>query len=1073
MSRNRINPVLCALTVLIGAALIFQAGTTNIQGKESKVDLTAAEKEFLSKIGPLRVHNETDWAPFNLNENGVPKGFSIDYMNLVAQKVGVPIKYISGPSWNDFLEMMKKGELDVMLNIAKSPERQQFLEFTRAYVTMVQMLYTRKDYPMVSSIKDLYGKRFAIPKGFYLHEVLKAHPKIEIMEVANTSAAIRAVSVGQADALFDLMPVVDYITKQLQITNLKVGGDVGLEEGKPIPLHMATRKDLRVLAAVLEKGIAAITDEELQKLHEKWMTAGLKDKPATVPASNVNLDLTAEEKTFIAGKELRLGLDQARPPFEYIDEKGAYEGISAEFMRAAAKKLGVEVVPLKDMKWTVAMEKVKVGEVDVIPKVTPSKEREKFLIFTKPYTTFPSVIVTRKDRLAGGMDDLRGSKVGVIKGQIIEVNLKRDRPELTLVPSPDIETALRELSGGKTDAFIDNLGAVSYVMDKVGLTNLRIAASTPYTHDLAFGIRKDWPLMASALDKALASMSDQEKTEIKNRWLAIQFQTGIPWHIVGPIGATLLAIITFVVLWNRRLGRAVRERQRAEQELRQQAEVLKEQQEKLRETEAWYRGIIESAPDGIIVADDQGNIILSNTMADKMFGYESGELLGRNVDTLVPLTRRDGHDHRRQNFMEAGAVREMGPGLDLMGVRKDDSEYPVDIGLSKLPALGSRGPCVCASIRDITQRKAAEKALTEAEERSRLLLESVGEGIFGIDSSGKMTFANPAALRMLGYREEELLGQKIHPIIHHSRPDGSPYPGEECPSAISYRQGTAYMSTNDMLWRKDGTGFYVDYAATPIVKEGQVVGAVATFQDVSERRKAEEEMRRHVRELERFNRLVTGREKKMIQLKDEINTLREEAGKSAKYMVAVQARQDREFKLFSEERKESIFDWNIVGNIGEGRPNLGTTIDVGVYRLMHLALRDVIVTRFNPETAAMIFYEAGEHMGRELYQAMMEKHENLDEFIKDTQELLANLKIGLLGIEKIDQEKMNFILTISEDLECSGMSVSNETICSYDEGFLSGLLSEHTGRPFEVKEVDCWCSGDKLCRFEVRPSNQA
>ena len=222
--------------------------------------------------------------------------------------------------------------------------------------------------------------------------------------------------------------------------------------------------------------------------------------------------LTADEREWLARhRDIRLGVDVARPPFEYVDEKGAYTGISAEFIAAAAKRLGITVVPQTGMKWTEAMEKVKVGDIDVIPKVTPSAAREKFLIFTKPYTTYPSVIVTRKDRLAGGLDDLRGLKVGVNKGQIIESNLERDHPELSLVPYPDIEAGLRALATGECDAFIDNLGAVAYTIETVGLANLRIAASTPYTHDLAIGVRKDWPLLASALDKALDSITDQRK----------------------------------------------------------------------------------------------------------------------------------------------------------------------------------------------------------------------------------------------------------------------------------------------------------------------------------------------------------------------------------------------------------------------------------------------------------------------------------------------------------------------------------------------------------------------------------
>ena len=174
--------------------------------------------------------------------------------------------------------------------------------------------------------------------------------------------------------------------------------------------------------------------------------------------------------------------------------------------------------------------------------------------------------------------------------------------------------------------------------------------------------------------------------------------------------------------------------------------------------------------------------------------------------------------------------------------------------------------------------------------------------------------------------------------------------------------------------------------------------------------------------------------------------------------------------MFKEEREEYTFNWNMIGDIGEGRPNLGTTMDVAVYRLMQFTLRDVLIKEFDTETADRIFYNAGELAGREFCKKMINKNNDFNGFIQETQELLSKLKIGILRLEKADLENMNFTLTIAEDLDCSGLPVSDETICTYDEGFLSGLLLEYSGKKFDVKEVDCWCSGDRVCRFDVKPA---
>jgi hypothetical protein len=165
--------------------------------------------------------------------------------------------------------------------------------------------------------------------------------------------------------------------------------------------------------------------------------------------------------------------------------------------------------------------------------------------------------------------------------------------------------------------------------------------------------------------------------------------------------------------------------------------------------------------------------------------------------------------------------------------------------------------------------------------------------------------------------------------------------------------------------------------------------------------------------------------------------------------------------MFKEERDELKFDWSMIGNIGEGRPNLGNTMDVSVYRLMQFTLRDVLIKEFDAESADKIFYEAGKQAGKEFCKELITRKDDFNEFVVELQELLKKLKIGILRIEEADLEKMNFMLTVAEDLDCSGLPAS-------DEGFISGLLSEYTGKNFSAKEIDCWCSGDRVCRFEAK-----
>jgi PAS domain S-box-containing protein len=172
------------------------------------------------------------------------------------------------------------------------------------------------------------------------------------------------------------------------------------------------------------------------------------------------------------------------------------------------------------------------------------------------------------------------------------------------------------------------------------------------------------------------------------------------------------------------------------------------------------------------------------------------------------------------------------------GVRQPDETL--------LRVLGSLG----RQIGLFLELKRAEEELAESEERSRLLLESSGEGIYGVDLAGNCTFANPACARLLGYDDPgDLLGKPAHELFHHTRPDGTPFPREECRIYQALRAGAAVHADDEVFWRRDGSSFPVEYRANPLRREGRKLGAVITFVDISQRRRADEAMRLRERAL--------------------------------------------------------------------------------------------------------------------------------------------------------------------------------------------------------------------------------
>lgn len=166
-------------------------------------------------------------------------------------------------------------------------------------------------------------------------------------------------------------------------------------------------------------------------------------------------------------------------------------------------------------------------------------------------------------------------------------------------------------------------------------------------------------------------------------------------------------------------------------------------------------------------------------------------------------------------------------------------------------------------------------------------------------------------------------------------------------------------------------------------------------------------------------------------------------------------------------RDNYSFQWKDIGDIALGRPQMGEETSVAVYRMMLYSMRSVLNTEMGSERAAKLFYRAGFLAGEQFFTNRLKNGQPLNLFVAELQQQLLELGIGILRVEDADIEKLKFTLVVAEDLDCSGLPVSGETVCDYDEGFIAGIFEAYTGKAFEVKEIDCWSNGSRVCRFSV------
>jgi two-component system, NarL family, sensor histidine kinase EvgS len=607
------------LSAAVAADNIVIESSTSIRGlltKSRATPLSEPERAWLGKLGSIKLALvRSDWPPFDIIGSGDRYlGLSADYALLMGDRLGIKIQPVAFVTWNDALDAVRTGRADLLVSIARTPERESFLAFTRPYAESARVVITRDDNRSIISLADVRDKRLAVERGFPIQEELRRFaPNAEAIVVDSTLEALNRVSRGDADAYIGSGIPALYLIEYELITNLAVRAQAGMATSS---LGFALRRELAPLAELFDRTLIAMTEHERNAISQQWIALS-----ATSRLNSNNKLLTNNEREWISQHPiLRVGQVANRRPLSFIDPQSNLVGLTTDYATVVAERAGVQIENVTAANEAELLAMLTSGQIDVATALSRSAERATVAAFSRAFATLPWGIATRQGEPAP--KSLAGKRVAVPIGiELAQIN-GQDAAQIAVVAVKDASALAEAVASGKADIGIETLPVLYDIArsdrgSALRISDIRSAAPA----ELAFAVAKNDSPLLSIIDKALGNITAVEHERLRQRWFASFTQREMDWGIflrtALPIAFALLSIVGVVAVWNRRLKKQVLQREQAERAL---AEQLNFQQV-----------LLDTVPIPVFVKDREARYLSCNRAFEQAFNFDREKIRGKTV----------------------------------------------------------------------------------------------------------------------------------------------------------------------------------------------------------------------------------------------------------------------------------------------------------------------------------------------------------------------------------------------------------------------------------------------------------
>lgn len=736
--------------------------------------LTSSEKTWLDEHKEqIKVAPDTAFEPFEyVDAEGNYKGIGADYVRLIESKLGIHFEIIKNLAWKENVELMKQRKVDVWGAVVKTPQRNSYVHFTTPYFEARTVFVVPSDFHGEYALVQDSADKIAVMNGYYTYDYLKQnYNDHHIVPYEDVESALAAVVNGDVAAMLtDVATATHNITK-FNIQNVRIGSKV---EDLETPMSIAVRKDWPILATIINKTIDHISEDEHKTIIRKWVRinaesdsfyqtfsfegwklsylffvigglcflslftiwfkgsqysrikilsillgggaigfviAGILLSGATSTTSN--LVLSKEERQWLDNHPgIKIAPDYSFAPIEFIDG-GLFRGIAAEYVSALEKKLNYQFTIIHIKKWSDNVMAAKNKKIDIWSAVAPTPQKREYMMFTEPYLDIMStLVVSQDDQREYDLNRMESKVVVVVNGYFTHDYMLKHYPNVKLHLVNNALEGLRAVAFKEVDAMLIDVASASYLIEQDGLTTLKVVKSIDTDYELSFASRNDMPMLNQILDKALKSISEEERKQIYLNWISYDAHTNSSIQNILPILSIIILI--FIVIFgvffavNRSLRKMVGLRTK-----------------QYMESEMFRRKLFELASDAIVIYQDR-KVVDCNGKFLELVGRDREQVLGANMLNFSPEFQEGGE---RSSDVSDGLLSAFATGeltsKKWQYVHSDGSLIDVEVSISCIDIEGLS--YIQEIIRDVTGRNQVEKQRLEKLERVQLQQQMIAE----------------------------------------------------------------------------------------------------------------------------------------------------------------------------------------------------------------------------------------------------------------------------------------------------------------------------------------------------------